>query len=165
MCAPVQRQALERAGVTGCIDVEDNDCTCPKPAIVEMTDDDERRKWTCCCQPCYDLLINLGLLKPNTGMSTSLLNFDSRRTQTDHSTAIPRQHAQDEASPVLQDYIMMRERPSNSLERRLIARHARTLPSAVVQERIVRQQPAAYIHERQEPRYLVETDPEPDVLR
>ena len=129
-----------------------------------MTDDDERRKWTCCFQPCYDLLVNLGLLKPNTGMSTSLLNVNSRRTQTDHSTAIPRQHTQDEASPVLQDYLMMSERPSNSLDRRMMARHARTLPSAVVQERIVRQQPAAYIHERQEPRYLLQTDLEPDIL-
>ena len=113
-----------------------------------------------------DLLVNLGLLKPNIGMSTSLLNFDSRsnQLQPDHSTAIPGQPAQDEASPVLQDYIMMRERPSNSLERRLIARRARTLPSAVVQERIVRQQPAAYIHERQEPRYPLQTDLEPDIL-
>ena len=128
-----------------------------------MTDDDEP---SCCCQPVCDLLVNVGLLKPNTGMSTSLLNFDSRgdQLQPDHSTAIPRQHAQDEASPVLQDYIMMRERPSNSLDRRMMARHARTLPSAVGGEQIVRQQPAAYIHERQEPLYLVETDLEPDIL-
>ena len=115
-----------------------------------------------------DLLVNLGLLKPNIGMSTSLLNFDSRsnQLQPDHSTAIPGQPAQDEASPVLQDYMLMTERPADSLERMLIARYARTLPSAVVQERrIVHQQPAAYMHERQEPRYLIETDPEPDVLR
>ena len=111
-----------------------------------------------------NLLVNLGLLKPNTGMSTSLLNVNSWSTQTDHSTAIPRQHTQDEASPVLPDYTLMPERPANSLERVLIARHARTLPSAVVQERIVRQQPAAYIHERQEPRYPLQTDLEPDIL-
>ena len=130
-----------------------------------MTDDDERRKWTCCCQPCYDLLVNLGLLKPNTGMSTSLLNFDSRRTQTDHSTAIPRQHAQDEASPVLQDYLMMSERPSNSLDRRMMARHARTLPSAVMLEQAVvhvEQQPTDHVYERQEP---AEFDPNPDTPR
>ena len=92
-------------------------------------------------------------------MSASLLpSFDSRRDQlnTDESTA----------SPVLLNYDYMRttERPANSLERRLIARHARTLPSAVVQEQIVRQQPAAHIHERQEPRYLLQTDLEPDIL-
>ena len=114
-----------------------------------------------------DLLVNVGLLKPNTGMSTSLLNFDSRRDQLepDHSTATPRQQAHDEASPVLPDYMPTTERPASSLDRRLIAQNARLLPWAVVQERIVHQQPAAYIHERQEPRYLVETDPEPDVLR
>ena len=114
-----------------------------------------------------DLLVNVGLLKSNTGTSASLLNSDSRRDQLepDHSTAIPRQQAQEEASPIHQDYMLMSERPSNSLDRMLIAQYAWTLPSAVVQERIVHQQPAAYIHERQEPRYLVETDPEPDVLR
>ena len=114
-----------------------------------------------------DLLVNLGLLKPNIGMSTSLLNFDSRsnQLQPDHSTAIPGQQAHDEASPVLQDYMLMTERPADSVQRMLIAQYARTLPSSVVQERIVHQQPAANIHERQEPRYLVETDPEPDILR
>ena len=136
-----------------------------------MTDDDERR---CCSQPCYDLLVNLGLLKPNTSMSASLLpSFDSRRDQlqTDEGMASPRQHAQDEANPVLldYDYMPMTERPANSLERMLIARHARTLSSAVVQEQILHQQPAAYIHEEQEPRHLAETDPdpepEPDILR
>ena len=134
--------------------------------VVEMTDDDERRKRTC-YQLCHDLLVNLGLLKPNTGMSASLLSSDLGRVQlqTDISTASPRQHAQDEASPVLPDYMLTTESPADSVQRRLIARHARTLPSAVVQERIVHQQPAAYIHERQEPRYLVETDPEPDILR
>ena len=128
-----------------------------------MTDDDEP---SCCCQPVCDLLVNVGLLKPNTGMSTSLLNFDSRRDQLepDHSTATPRQQAHDEASPVLPDYTLMPERPANSLERVLIARHARTLPSAaVVQERIERivdQQPAGHIHERQEPA----VDPVPDIM-
>ena len=123
-----------------------------------------------------DLLVNVGLLKPNkvgllkpnTGMLTSLLNFDSSRDQLepDHSTAVPREQAQEEASPVHPDYMLMRERPATSSERLLIARYARTLPSAVVQERrIVHQQPAAYMHERQEPRYLVETDPEQDILR
>ena len=134
-----------------------------------MTDDDERRKWSCCCQAMRDLLVSVGLLKPNTGMSTSLLNCDSMRYQLEpeHSTAIPQQQAKEEASPAHPDYMLMRERPATSSERLLIARYARTLPSAVVQEerRIVHQQPAAYMHERQEPRYLVETDPEQDILR
>ena len=131
-----------------------------------MTDDDERRKWACCFQPCHDLLVNLGLLKPNIGMLASLPSFDLRRyqPQTDESTASPRHLAQDKASPVLPDYMLTTESPADSVQRRLIARHARTLPSAVVQERIVRQQPAAYIHERQEPRYLGETDLEADIL-
>ena len=132
---------------------------------MEMTDDDER---SCCCQLMCDLLVNVGLLKPNTGMSTSLLNYNSRRDQLqpDHSTAIPLQQAEEEASPVHPDYALMSERPSNSLERRLIARYARTLPSAVVQERIVHQQPVPHgIHERQEPRYLADLEPEPDILR
>ena len=130
---------------------------------MEMTDDDER---SCCCQLMCDLLVNVGLLKPNIGMSTSLLNSRGDELQPDHSTAIPQQQAQEEASPVHPDYMLMRERPATSSERLLIARYARTLQSAVVQERrIVHQQPAAYMHERQEPRYLIETDPEPDVLR
>ena len=144
-----------------------DDYTCPKPALVEMPDDDKRHECTCCCQPCLDLMVNVGLLKLNTGMlATSLLSFDSRsdQLQTDESTANPRQHARDEASPVLPDYTLMPERPANSLERVLIARHARTLPSAaVVQERIERivdQQPAGHIHERQEPT----VDPEPDIM-
>ena len=132
-----------------------------------MTDDDERR---CCSQPCYDLLVNLGLLKPNTSMSASLLpSFDSRRDQlqTDEGMASPRQHAQDEANPVLldYDYMPMTERPANSLERMLITRHARTLPSAVMLEHAVvhvEQQPTDHVYERQEP---AEFDPNPDTLR
>ena len=120
-----------------------------------------------------DLLVNVGLLKPNTGMSSSLLNFNSRgdQLQQDHRTAIPGQQAQDEASPVSPDYMLTTERPADSVQRRLIARYARTLPtamvlpSAVVQERIVHQQPAAHIHERQEPLYLAEIDRELDILR
>ena len=113
-----------------------------------------------------DLLVNVGLLKPNIGMSTSLLNSRGDELQPDHSTAIPQQQAQEEASPVHPDYMLflMSGRPSNSLDRRLIVQHARSLPSTVVQEQIVRQQPAAHIHERQETLYLVETDLEPDIL-
>ena len=133
---------------------------------MEMTDVDERRMCSCCCQLTCDLLVNVGLLKPNTGMSTSLLNFDSRgdQLQPDHSTAIPRQQTQGEAIPVHAYYMLMSETPSNSLDRRLIVQHARSLPSTLVQEQIVHQQPAAYIHERQEPRYLGETDLEADIL-
>ena len=99
-----------------------------------------------------------------TGMSASLLpSFDSRRDQlnTDESTA----------SPVLLNYDYMRttERPANSLERRLIARNARTLPSAVILQPVlqqavmhVEQQPTDHVYERQEP---AEFDPNPDTLR
>ena len=95
-----------------------------------------------------------------TGMSASLLpSFDSRRDQlnTDESTA----------SPVLLNYDYMRttERPANSLERRLIARNARTLPSAVILQQAVmhvEQQPTDHVYERQEP---AEFDPNPDTLR
>ena len=135
---------------------------------MEMTDDDER---SCCCQLMCDLLVNVGLLKPNIGMSTSLLNSRGDELQPDHSTAIPQQQAQEEASPVHPDYMLslMSGRPSNSLDRRLIVQHARSLPSTLVQEQIVHQQPAAYIHEDQEPHYLDEPEPvpepEPDILR
>ena len=78
--------------------------------------------------------------------------------------AIVEMWAQEEAGPVLPDYMLMSERPTNSLERMLIARYARTLRSSVVQERIVHEQLAAYVHERQELRYLVESDPEPDII-
>ena len=122
-----------------------DDYKCPKPALVEMPDDDKRRECTCCCQPCHDLMVKVGLLKLNTGMlATSLLSFDSRsdQLQTDESTANPRQHARDEASPVLPDYMRTTERPKNSLERMQIARYARTRRSAVVQEQIFDRQPA-----------------------
>ena len=143
-----------------------NVCTTVRARSLEMTDDDERCKCSGCCQLMCDLLVNVGLLKPNTSMSISQINFDSRgdQLQPDYSTAIPRQQAQEEARPVLPDYVAMSERPSNSIERRLIALYARTLPSAVVQEQRVHQLATAYRHERQEPRYLAEIDPEPDIL-
>ena len=168
MCRGVAPIAIHSLRPLGSVAVSTDDYTCPKPAIVEMTDDDERRKWACCFQPCHDLLVNLGLLKPNIGMLASLPSFDSRRyqPQTDESTASPRHLAQDKASPVLPDYMLTTERPASSVDRMLIARyarkHAQTLPSAVVQECIVEQQPADHIHERQEP---AEFDPEPDTLR
>ena len=43
-----------------------------------MTDDEEMsRERICCCQPCHDLLVKLGLLELNTGMLASLLSFES----------------------------------------------------------------------------------------
>ena len=117
-----------------------DDSTRPKAAIVEMTDDDEMsRERICCCQPCHHLLVKLGLLELNTSMLASLLSFDSQRDQLQRGecTASPSQHAQDEPSPVLPDYMLTTERPATSSERMMIARYARRLPSAVVQERIV----------------------------
>ena len=130
-----------------------------------MTDDEEMsRERICCCQPCHDLLVKLDLLELNTGMLASLLSFD--QLQTGESTGSPSQHTQDGPRPVLPDYMLMTERPATSMERMMIARHARErmmiarrargLKSAVVQERIVDQQrplivdqqPAEDIHYR-----------------
>ena len=129
MCRGVAPIAIHSLRPLGSVAVSTDDYTCPKPAIVEMTDDDERRK-------SHDLPVNLGLLKPKTGMSASPLSVDSRsdQLQTDESTASPRQHAQDEASPVLPDYMLTTGRPANSFERMLIGRYARSLQLAVVQE-------------------------------
>ena len=141
---------------------------------MEQTEGAERRKWICCpccCPRILDLLINAGQqLWPDRGKPATLLgsnfsrgNFLSSRPQTE---------VQPEAGPLLTDYMLlissprMTDRPSNSLERRMITRYARRLPSAVVQEhRVVDHQqaerpgPGPYIP------FPAEIDDEPDVLR
>ena len=98
-----------------------------------MTDDDEMsRERICCCQPCHHLLVKLGLLELNTSMLASLLSFDSRRYQLQRgeSTASPSQHAQDEPSPVLPDYMLTTERPATSSERMMMGSEGVWVPKS-----------------------------------
>ena len=57
----------------------------------------------------------------------------SDQLQTDESTASLRQHEQDEASPVLPDYMQTTGRPATSVERKMIAQYARSHQLADVQ--------------------------------
>ena len=153
--------------------------TDPANAHMEQTEGDERRKWTCCpgtcCQCCcpgiLDLLINAGQrFQPDGGTRAPILDSSYSRWNDLSSSGTQTEHqAQPEVGPVLSDYMRRTDldSPSNSLERQLIARYARRLPSArVVQghrvvdhQQVERPGPSPYIP------CLAEIDDEPDTLR
>ena len=154
--------------------------TDPANAHMEQTEGDERRKWTCCpgtcCQCCcpgiLDLLIDAGQpFQPDGGNRAPLLDsdFSARRNNLSSSCTQTEHQAQPEVGSVLCDYMRRTDldRPSNSLERKQIARYARRLPSArVVQghrvvdhQQVERPGPSPYIP------LLAEIDNEPDTLR
>ena len=147
---------------------------------MEQTEGDERRKWNCCpvvcCQCCcpgiLDLLIDAGQpFQPDGGNRAPLLDsdFSARRNNLSSSCTQTEHQAQPEVGSVLCDYMRRTDldRPSNSLERKQIARYARRLPSArVVQghrvvdhQQVERPGPSPYIP------LLAEIDNEPDTLR
>jgi len=139
---------------------------------VEMVGDEERRKWTFCSSCTLwsglcDFLVNAGLLKPNTGTQATVPLL------TDDSIASPQreQQARNEAGPVVPDYVKMRDpaEPADTAQRIAIVRCARSLQPRVVQERIVRQEPAAHMRtewsEGYEASFLAEDQHSIDILR